>query len=226
MASPFDYAKIQEGFRARCEDRAEIYLLDDKLIAVVADGVGGQAGGERAAEMVLEEIRAKAPDMGNIMDEAAWNQFILDLDKKIFETEGAGQTTCIIIAATKERFIGVSCGDSGVWQVSESEVTDLVESSEKELFLGCGESRPHAFSGDFSGTLLAASDGLFKFADMDKILSVVRSEPPKLAASKLFQLVLGNSKGILRDDVAITVLRPKQSASTLADEMETPLPVQ
>ncbi len=225
MASSFEYAKIQEGFRAHCEDRSEVYLLDDKIIAVVADGVGGQSGGERAAEMVLEEVRAKAPTMSDLMNPETWVQFIEQLDKKIFETEGAGQTTVVIFAATTDKFIGVNCGDSGAWRVGETELEDLTEGTEKELFLGCGRVVSKSFSGAFNGTLLISSDGLYKFAEQDAIMAIVRKEPPKIAASRLFQLVLGNSKGILRGDVALVVARPKSAAASMAEELETPLPV-
>jgi hypothetical protein len=39
------------------QDRAAVFEMDDGVVAVVADGAGGTAGGAEAAEHVVEAVR-------------------------------------------------------------------------------------------------------------------------------------------------------------------------
>jgi PPM family protein phosphatase len=99
--------------------------------------------------------------------------------------------------------VGGSVGDSGAWIVTADELVDLTACQARKPLLGSGISRPVAFGPEpFRGRLLLATDGLFKYATRDRILSAMKIDDPESAAALLIDAARLKS-GALQDDVGL-----------------------
>src|SRR5262249_7442164 len=103
--------------------------------------------------------------------------------------------------------VGASVGDSEAWLIGEDRHVALTARQHAKPGLGTGMARPVPFRSRFTaGTLLVATDGLFKYADADAICATARDSDPGAAASRLIELVRP-SAGTLPDDVALILCR-------------------
>jgi hypothetical protein len=77
--------------------------------------------------------------------------------------------------------------------------------------LGAGAALPVTFEADTrTGRLLVATDGLLKYASLDKIASVARQGKLETAARNLVDLVRLRGR-LLRDDVALILCKIQKS---------------
>jgi hypothetical protein len=95
-------------------------------------------------------------------------------------------------------------GDSEAWLIEDGVV--LTEGQQRKPLLGTGAAKPVAFEAKLAGTLLVASDGLFKYARKADILAHARLERLDDAIHALTDAVRLPS-GQLQDDVAIVACR-------------------
>lgn len=189
-------------FAVRCEgkeDRAAVFEYAEGVVAVVADGAGGMGGGARAAQAVVDAVRRAgwSPDAGT------WVELLTRLDAEV----GPGQTTAVVVAVGPERLAGASVGDSGAWCFGPAGEHELTRGQRRKPLLGSGEAMPVALhlAGGRAGTLVLASDGLWKYVPWERLPGALQG-PPSEAASKLMELVRYPS-GELPDDVAVVVCR-------------------
>lgn len=184
--------------RVAGQDRADVIRLEDGVIIVVADGDGADA-----AEALIHHVRG-AVARPEPFDGIA---MLTAVDRVLAATRGGSETTGVVVSVTADVIRGASVGDSEAWLVSSAEVLDLTRHQRPGPLLGSGSARPTAFSAPNSGgTLIVASDGLFKYADRRTLLDIVSG--PELSAV-LGELVahLRLSSGVLQDDVAIVLCR-------------------
>ena len=92
--SNFETTAITVAYRGRCEDRVKVLDFDEGVVIAVADGAGGTAGGDQAAETVIREITVSA-SMGH--DEAAWSSILQQIDSRV----GVGASTCVVVAVLR-----------------------------------------------------------------------------------------------------------------------------
>jgi serine/threonine protein phosphatase PrpC len=196
-----------EGYKVELEDRLQIVRLKDRLVLAVADGAGGRPGGARAAEMVMEFVRQAAAETHSADVADFWYDVLMECDGALLKDAKAGETTAVVAAISEHGVVGASVGDSGAWIVTAEDVEDLTMRQERKPFLGTGAAYPITFASHWeSGTLLIASDGLFKYADADMICQAAREADIETAADRLLNLVRLRS-GKLQDDVAILLCR-------------------
>jgi serine/threonine protein phosphatase PrpC len=193
--SSFEYVIEIHG----TEDRAAVFTRDAGLVVALADGAGGSRGGAAAAQAIIDAARD--------VDDTDWTALILRVDDALAAT-GGGETTAVVLALDGDAVVGASVGDSGAWWIDDAGVIDLTEKQIVKPLIGTGASSPFAFRlrGLERGTMVVASDGLFKYAKAADIARVARSTDIAAAARGLVDLVRLTS-GLLPDDVAIVLCR-------------------
>jgi PPM family protein phosphatase len=208
VMSLFETAKAIEGYQAELEDRAEVIERGAELVIVVADGAGGRAGGARAADSVIQGVRQATATFPRLDDPRAWCRLLSEMDQALLEDPEAGETTTVVVALSPAGIVGASVGDSGAWLVTPQGSADLTENQRQKPFLGTGAAIPVPFKARrLDGTLLLASDGLFKYADWERIAEIARETDIQQAAGHLVDLVRLRS-GSLPDDVSVILCRP------------------
>jgi PPM family protein phosphatase len=119
----------------------------------------------------------------------------------------AGETTAVVLAVSRGGIAGASVGDSEAWLISSDGHVALTARQQPKPGLGTSMARPVAFRSRFAGrTLLAATDGLFKYADSAAIGAAARQPALEAGASQLVELVW-RPRGTLPDDVALILCR-------------------
>ncbi|WP_141603424.1 Stp1/IreP family PP2C-type Ser/Thr phosphatase [Terrilactibacillus laevilacticus] len=139
----------QGKVRGQNEDSGGIFLSDDQLLAVVADGMGGHQAGDVASQMTLDYFEKKWQEVSKPFsktDGAKWlkgvvqeiNQTIYEFAETHSECKGMGTTVVAAICQSDAIFI-CYVGDSRVYiydgelkQVTEDHtlVNELVKSGQ------------------------------------------------------------------------------------------------
>lgn len=200
--------KIENGDRG--QDRIAIDHHKNNWIIVVADGAGGTGGGAEAAQAVCDgiitEFRTHITELDNIL----WGASLKALDQKMLRTCNGGLTTAVVVAINNGRVSGASVGDSMAWLLSDTDMIDLTKYQLRQPLLGSGEASPIGFRPIFMngripyGRLLVGTDGLFKYAQPDRIVTLARNDNLEKATISLIDAVRLRS-GALPDDVAIVL---------------------
>ncbi len=184
--------------RGAGQDRVAVSATRDRVVIALADGAGGTAGGERAADAVIEAVRAAQTDDWT----AVLTELELDPDRL-----GPGQTTAVVITVTRDGIHGASAGDSGAWVIRDGQIEDLTRGQQRKPLIGDHSiARPFSAGPLAGGTLLVASDGLLRYARPDAIARVATGPDLAAAARELVALVRLPS-GEVPDDVAIVLCR-------------------
>ncbi len=198
-----------EGHGARCEDRVEVFRRADFVVVIVADGAGGTSGGAAAAAIVVEAVRQRSIESGNLLDPATWRRVLGAVGERL-ENDNIGQSTAVVVATDGTVVSGASVGDSEAWLVGATDLRDLSVGQPRKPLLGGGSVEPRAFKEQLrpGETLLVATDGITKYATTERICSVVRRADLSAddRAAAIVQLVrLPN--GSLQDDVGLATVR-------------------
>jgi serine/threonine protein phosphatase PrpC len=204
----FQTACFADSYRTATEDRAEVVELGpETVVLAVADGVGGRAGGGIASEMAVRLVREAIPIL-KVSDYRAWYRLAAEIDSALSADEKAGETTLVAACITPRQIVGVSIGDSRAWFVTPEGHFDLTGGQQKKPYLGTGMARPVPFAlrTPRRGTLVVATDGLFKYALPDSICDAALYPDLDEAARQLVNLVRLNS-GRLPDDVTVLLCR-------------------
>lgn len=206
-------ARLTDSYRGgQTEDRAEVVLTSqDALTLIVADGVGGQEFGGPAAERALVAARegVTAPEF-RIADARAYHGLLTSIDGALSDAPECGQTTLVVVTVTPRRIVGASVGDSEAWWVTEGGHFDLTGAQEKKPYLGSGAAAatPFALPTPPTGTLLVATDGLFKYAHAEAISGTVAAGGDDLEGTGDRLAGLARSTGgRLWDDLALLLCR-------------------
>ena len=78
----------------------------------------------------------------------------------------------------------------------------------RKPYLGYGAAWPEPFNAELrDGTLLLASDGLWKYADLDRIADIVRSTEPLDAVARRLVDAARLPNGTLQDDITVALCR-------------------
>ena len=213
----FQTAQITEAYGTRGQDRVAVIEHPAGIVAVVADGAGGTSGGAEAADTLLLWVRAYADRATDLGDPFQWAALLERVDRQIAAANG--QTTAVVVAATRDGLCGASVGDSAAWLIPDGNANaydNLTANQARKPLLGSGSARPVAFerpSGDH--TLLLASDGLVKYAPPHRICGIARDRDLTSATRRLVDAVRLKS-GALQDDVGLVLLRRRPAAPEYA----------
>jgi hypothetical protein len=181
------------------EDRVVTLQRDDAIAIVLADGAGGRAGGAEAADAFVDAAVAWLERSRDWFDARALAAIFTDVDATLSRS-GGGETTGIVAVVAPYALSGVSAGDSEAWAISNARIERLTSPQDRAR-IGSSRARPVVFHRRaLEGTLVVATDGLFRHADAAAIArSCARAEDlvvlPRLPS------------GAYPDDVAVAVVR-------------------
>jgi serine/threonine protein phosphatase PrpC len=115
-----------------------------------------------------------------------------------------GLAAAVVVSISNDGAVyGASVGDCEAWVFGDGEPRNLTEQQVRKPLLGGGDAHPVGFSTQLgSGTLVVASDGLWKYMDHARIAAIVATRPLERAAAALVDGVRLGS-GALQDDVAV-----------------------
>jgi serine/threonine protein phosphatase PrpC len=203
------------SYRAATEDRAAVVPLPAHggVVIVVADGVGGRPRGGRAAHIAVKRISEAATAVSKPLDPETWRDLLFDVDQALNADAEAGETTAVIVAVTAEGIAGASVGDSEAWLVSAAGHSVLTSRQQRKPYLGYGAAIPVGFRPvPLEGTLLVATDGLFKYMDAERIAAAVRGDDLEAAAEAVAEIPR-NREGSFYDDLAVVLCRRFRTSS-------------
>src|SRR5262245_60855023 len=193
--------RIEAGNKT-CEDRVHVFELGPATCIALADGAGGVSGGARAAQLFIDLARQSLigrESLGSLFD------IFMRISREIELDEKAGETTGIIVAVLDGQVMGASAGDSEAWLFSPNSMVNLTARQAKSRRLGTAEVAPVTFGPNAcAGTLVVASDGLWKYTTIERIAAIALGSEVDAVARQLIDAVRLRS-GQLQDDVAVAI---------------------
>lgn len=192
--------RIAEALLGRGEDRVAVLSLSDRLLVAVADGAGGVVGGAAAADAVCRALDACAA--GAPTDWTAW---LAEVDGAMAASRTCGLAAAVAIEIRDDgTILGASAGDCEAWLFADGAARCLTAGQIRKPLLGDG-ARPVALAGRVDGgTLVVATDGLWKYAGRDRVAAAMPIRPLGAAADALIDAARLRS-GALQDDIAVFI---------------------
>jgi serine/threonine protein phosphatase PrpC len=187
------------AMRGSGQDRAAVIETGDGIVIALADGAGGTANGGLAAQAVIDAVTAAAHAP------PAWDALLSELDRDPARL-GHGQTTAVVLSVTGDGIHGASVGDSEAWVLYGAVAVRLTDGQVRKPLLGAG-GRPVAIhAGALSGgTLLVASDGLFRYVRSTQLILIASGGSDLDAAARSLVDAAQRPTGGLQDDIAIVL---------------------
>lgn len=115
--------------RATNQDSYLIQRIDDAVLAVVCDGIGGARAGDVASSVsckIMDELFIKKEHFSDKDDVRLWlknaitevNQHIVTLSRSVEDYQGMG-TTMVAVVFADNQIIGANVGDSRIFGIKE-----------------------------------------------------------------------------------------------------------
>jgi PPM family protein phosphatase len=190
------------------EDRLCVIEVGSGLIAAVADGAGGIGGGDTAADSGVSLATKPPSDRGSLLNTSYWATRLVEIDAVLAGDRRGGQAAMVVASVCEGVCVGAAVGDCVAWLIDSDGVRDLTADVPRKPLMGDGGAMPRAFGPVRlgSGTLLLATDGLWKYAPREKIAERAAAASLSGMCAELVELVRLRS-GALPDDVAVVVVR-------------------
>ena len=121
--STFGYSDI--GGRPTNEDNGGIYVYTDKIIAVAADGLGGEGGGDIASLIALEEL-SRCGTEGELPDKETICACFKNANERILKRQqdaAAMKTTAVYLCIYKHRSVWAHIGDSRLYHFYQGKLS-------------------------------------------------------------------------------------------------------
>ena len=188
----------EASYRSATEDRLLVSPLEDGWLLAVADGAGGRPGGAEAAQFAIERVQQSQ----------RWDHLIENIDQELARNYEPGETTLTITLVKPGIVTGASVGDSEAWLIGPSgPALRLTEDQRRKPGVGTGGALATSFQRKNPvGTLLIATDGLFKYASEEEILDTIRGAATLGEAADALIALARGSHGQLHDDLALILL--------------------
>lgn len=192
-------------------DRCQVLHGPNAAIAIIADGAGNSSTGVAAAESVLWHIVQYLSGVPIALDDTArFCELLAYIDRALCRDE-TGESTGFFAAISPLGIYGAGVGDCVAWLIGEAGYCDLTAAVARKPLLGSGQACPSAFAlAPASGTLLLATDGLWKYAPADSICNVARKSPLEAVAAELLTLPMLAS-GSVPDDIGVILVRQRRA---------------
>jgi serine/threonine protein phosphatase PrpC len=185
------------------DDRCLVLAYADRVVVAVADGAGGTGRGAEAAACIVELVNERSRERRFDVLE-----LLRTCDMQLAQGGSGGETTAVVVVVDENGIAGASVGDSGAWIVDAKSHVDLSRGQVRKPLIGSGAAIPVPFGGaPLNGTLLVASDGLFKYGSAARIREIASEPELDAVAERLIDSVRLRS-GRLQDDVAVALCRP------------------
>lgn len=180
------------------------------LLVAIADGQGGQPGGKAASQKACHTILQAAAECRpiSLRRTGKWKRLLVQTDRALRADSDAGFTTLIAFAIMRHKLFGAANGDSALMAVTANDVQVLTKGQAKNPPVGSGCAMPFVFKYSLPRpwTILAMTDGVWKFAGWDKIWdSALDSSEPETKIEYLRSAA--SASGRLQDDFTLLVLK-------------------
>lgn len=208
------FSYTEAGGHPRNEDAFEVraHPLDKTcLLCALADGQGGQAGGGRAAQLACATTLAAAATLSQ--HQIAWDRILRQADDAVAADREAGFTTLIGFALHENCVLGASSGDSALLAFDASgRVFDLTRSQMKNPPVGCGDAVfvPFQMKLQTPWTVLAMSDGVWKYVGMDGVQTAMMKLRGQALIDSLQQSARMKGSGLFQDDFTVIVIQDSE----------------
>jgi serine/threonine protein phosphatase PrpC len=169
-------------------------------VAAVADGMGGRAGGRRAAQLACETVSNSQSPFLDRLSEA---------DAAVAADREAGFTTLVALHLSETRLEGASCGDSAAVAVCPGAAPKVLTSRQfKNPPVGSGEAAFVPFALDLVGPwrVLLMSDGVWKYASWDRVWDFAARLSGEGLIHALAEAARLPATGEFQDDFTLVVL--------------------
>lgn len=196
---------INVAARRHSQDCCATFLAGDARVVVVADGAGGLAGGQSAAQHVVAELhRAVNAHPASALDQLWWVHTLLAFDRELFRARDLGETTAVVVAMDNSVLVGASVGDSEAWLLGQDNFELTRGQTRKRLGSGKAEPVPFILAGEH-GRLIVGSDGLFSRVALPRIIEIGRIGPPHRAGAELLNCARLRTGDLVDDFSAVIV---------------------
>ncbi|MGA7743961.1 MAG: SpoIIE family protein phosphatase [Polyangia bacterium] len=194
--------RTEEARPGHGEDRIAEIRMPGRTLFVVADGAGGAAGGADAAEAICGAASAYE-DWRMPSDWAGW---LAHVDREMSRSR-VGLAAAVVIEIWDDgRIIGASVGDCEAWMFGGGAASrSLTAGQSRKPLMGEGTAQPVGFQARLGrGTLLMATDGLWKCMKRARIAKATAIRPLEAACATLVDGARLRN-GTLQDDVALVL---------------------
>lgn len=189
----------------------------DLLLVAIADGQGGQPGGKAAAQLACKTILQAASQCRpkRLLWKRNWKQLLIHTDQSLRVNVDAGFTTLIAFAVMPNQLCGAANGDSALMAVTPGEIKILSEGQMKNPPVGSGRASAFGFNLALPSpwTILAMTDGVWKFAGWDQIQNKALELHDPNAIIESIRGAAAHILGALQDDFTLLVLRENGETS-------------
>jgi serine/threonine protein phosphatase PrpC len=209
------FTHSEAGGHVTNEDAFEVrrHPADEGVwLCALADGQGGRAGGARAARLACRAAADAAeqykPEV--LTSAAPWVAALSQADRAVAADAEAGLTTLIVFGLTGDRISGASCGDSAVIALSqEGTPHELTRFQAKNPPVGFGDAAATPFGATLSmpGLVMAMSDGVWKYAGLDRIGELVSRLRGMTLIDAMQQAARLSRTGALQDDFTVVLFQ-------------------
>jgi hypothetical protein len=205
---PGGHAENEDAFAVAAHPGAP-----DCLLCAVADGQGGQPGGgpaaRRACRAALDAAsRHPASRLGR---PEVWSALLREADAAVACDPDAGYTTLVALAVAPDRVCGASSGDSAAVLLGDGVRHVLTGRQHKNPPVGSGGAVFVGFAAALVGawTILALTDGVWKYAGWQRVLDADPRRPGDAILTDLLQRARLPGSGRLQDDFTAVVFQPE-----------------
>lgn len=154
------YAYTNQGGRDHNEDSIRANWDERRTVLVLADGLGGHGGGERASALAAEAVCTQCLSSQTV-DEAALAEMVRQANQAVLEGQREPgleemRTTLVALCLEGEQATWAHVGDSRLYRVSQGEITQLTKdhSVTYRKYLGGEITRMDVYHDDDRSSLL------------------------------------------------------------------------
>jgi hypothetical protein len=209
------HAVSEAGGHAENEDAYEVRVHPRDpgvLLCVVADGQGGQPRGGPAARLAcqtcVESASGYPPE--KLILPSVWTTLLRRVDQAVAKDPNAGFSTIVAFTVFESVVCGASSGDSAAVAICANlPGRILTENQYKNPPVGSGAAVFVPFQAilERPWTVLAMSDGVWKYVGWENILRGLAGKDGRAVSNDLLERARLRPSGKLQDDFTVVVLQ-------------------
>jgi hypothetical protein len=205
-SEPGGHPDNEDAFDVRPHPDAFTYQL-----CAVADGQGGRGGAALAARLACRTCldAALATSAGKLLLPSVWPGLLHKADQAVHDDRSASFSTLAAFCAGSDCICGASTGDSAVFYRDADHAGEILTAAQwKDPPVGTRAAHFVPFSAALRPpwVVLAMSDGVWKYAGWEAILSAVAEHRGEDLVAALRQRAALRKTGELQDDFTIVGL--------------------